>query len=234
MQRPNSMFLKGHGNKADFVGFLQKLVPHRSLTLPFELFWFWLRIRGNIRNRKRLPNSTTRRVGELGSWRLSDSASREVADTPIWRVGESTTPRLAESESRLLNVKRQLGESESRRLPDSASRGAALVSQGVAIQIFKNLSSIFRTLNCIYRQSCRLPRLAESGVVFRLRISPRIRSQNRNGSKRSVSDLCRTILCKNPRKFASLQCPLKVHKNKNFRLRLERKTLKTYVCPNYV
>jgi hypothetical protein len=28
--------LKGHGNEADFLGFLQKLVPHRSLTLPFD------------------------------------------------------------------------------------------------------------------------------------------------------------------------------------------------------
>jgi hypothetical protein len=54
--------LKGHGNDADFLGFLQKLVPHRSLTLPFEPFRFWLRIRGDIRNRKRLPDSS-RRVG---------------------------------------------------------------------------------------------------------------------------------------------------------------------------
>jgi hypothetical protein len=28
--------LKGHGNEADFLGFLQKLVPHESLTLPIE------------------------------------------------------------------------------------------------------------------------------------------------------------------------------------------------------
>ncbi len=35
--------LKGHGNEADFLGFLQKLVPHRSLTLPFEPFRFWSR-----------------------------------------------------------------------------------------------------------------------------------------------------------------------------------------------
>jgi hypothetical protein len=51
--------LKGHGNEADFLGFLQKLVPLRSLTLPFEPFRFWLRIRGYIRNRK-----TTLRLGE--------------------------------------------------------------------------------------------------------------------------------------------------------------------------
>ncbi len=44
------LHLKGHGNEADFLGFLQKLVPHRSITLPFEPFRFWLRIRGDIRN----------------------------------------------------------------------------------------------------------------------------------------------------------------------------------------
>jgi hypothetical protein len=52
--------LKGHGNEADFLGFLQKLVPHRSLTLPFEPFRFWLQIRGDIRNRK----TTSRGVAE--------------------------------------------------------------------------------------------------------------------------------------------------------------------------
>jgi len=55
--------------------------------------------------------------------------------------------------------------------------------------------------------SCRLPDSASRGVVFRLRISPRIRSQNRNGSKCSVRNLGRTDLCKNPRKSASLPCP---------------------------
>jgi hypothetical protein len=47
--------LKGHGNEADFLGFLQKLGPHRSLTLSFEPFRFWLQIRGDIRNRKTTP-----------------------------------------------------------------------------------------------------------------------------------------------------------------------------------
>jgi hypothetical protein len=27
--------LKGHGNEADFLGFLQELVPHESLTLQY-------------------------------------------------------------------------------------------------------------------------------------------------------------------------------------------------------
>ncbi len=54
--------LKGHGIEADFLGFLQKLGPHRALTLPFEPFRFWLRIRGDIHNRK-----TTPRLTESGS-----------------------------------------------------------------------------------------------------------------------------------------------------------------------
>ncbi len=57
-----SRSLKGHANEVDFLGFLQKLVPHRSLILHFELFGFWLQIRGDIRNRK-----TTPRLGESGS-----------------------------------------------------------------------------------------------------------------------------------------------------------------------
>jgi hypothetical protein len=63
--------LKGHGNEADFLEFLQKLVPHRSLTLSFEPFRFWLRIRGDIRNRK-----TTPRPGESATLRLGESGSR--------------------------------------------------------------------------------------------------------------------------------------------------------------
>ncbi len=102
--------LKGHGNEADFLGFLQKLVPHKSLTLLFEPFWFWLRNRGDIRNRK-----TTPRLAESGSRRLSDLASRGVDDSPTRQIGESAFECF----------KRKLSESESRRLLDSASRGVA-------------------------------------------------------------------------------------------------------------
>ncbi len=60
--------LKGHGNDADFLGFLQKLVPHRSLThylssrsdFGFEFAEIFV-----IENR------------------LCDSTSREVGDSPI-------------------------------------------------------------------------------------------------------------------------------------------------------
>ncbi len=103
--------LKEHGNETDFLGFLQKLVPHRSLTLPFEPFRFWLWIRRDIRNWK----TTTR---------LTESESQRLTDSPSWRVG-------------FWMFKRKLGESGSRWLPDSPSQEVAIVSQGVAIQIFK-------------------------------------------------------------------------------------------------
>jgi hypothetical protein len=86
------MPLKGHGNEVDFLGFLQKLVPHRSLTLTFEPFRFWLQIRGDIRNQKTTPQlgkSGSRRVGQLAFECLKEnSPSRRVGDSPTWRVGE--------------------------------------------------------------------------------------------------------------------------------------------------
>jgi hypothetical protein len=55
IRRIHQECLKGHGNEADFLGFLQKSVRHRFLTLHFEPFRFELRIRGDIRNRKTTP-----------------------------------------------------------------------------------------------------------------------------------------------------------------------------------
>ncbi len=46
---------------------------HRSLTLAFEQFPFWLQIRGDIRNKKSTP-----RLGESGSRRLPVSVSQGV------------------------------------------------------------------------------------------------------------------------------------------------------------
>ncbi len=54
--------LKGHGNEADFLGFLQKSVRHGFLTVNFEPFRFVLRIHGDILNRKMTP-----RLAESGS-----------------------------------------------------------------------------------------------------------------------------------------------------------------------
>ncbi len=55
--------LTGHGNEADILEFLHKPVRPRSITLRFKPFWFWLHIRGDIRNWK-----TTPRLAELESW----------------------------------------------------------------------------------------------------------------------------------------------------------------------
>jgi hypothetical protein len=113
---------KGTWNEADFLVFLQKLVPHESLTLPFEPFRIWLRIHGDIRNRNttpRLGELTTLRLGESVSRRLSDSANRAVAVIQLGlfnvqkktrRVGESATPQLGDQES----LTPRLGESVSR------------------------------------------------------------------------------------------------------------------------
>jgi len=57
-----------------FWGFLQKSVRHRFLTLKFEPFRFGLRIRGDIRNRKKTP-------------RLADSESRGVGESSTLRIG---------------------------------------------------------------------------------------------------------------------------------------------------
>ena len=90
-----------------FWGFLQKLGPHRSLTLPFEPFRFWLRIRGDIHNGKTTPRlweSATLRLGKSGSQGVDDSPSRGVDDSPSGGVDDSPSRGVDESGSRLLNV----------------------------------------------------------------------------------------------------------------------------------
>ncbi len=87
--------LKGHGNETDFLGFLQKLVPHESLTVPVRPFRFWLRIRGDIRIRKTTPHyhlygeSPTPGISDAGSRRLPNWTIRGVGDSPYHRYGES-------------------------------------------------------------------------------------------------------------------------------------------------
>ncbi len=119
--------LKGHGNETDFLGFLQKSLPHESLALPFEPFRFWLRIRGDIRIQKMTPRyhrygeSPTPRISDTGSRLLNffketlcidDTESRRlpapvilwlwVAQSAYHRYGEPTTPHIVESGSRRL------------------------------------------------------------------------------------------------------------------------------------
>ncbi|MFO0004849.1 MAG: hypothetical protein ACK559_27330, partial [bacterium] len=71
--------LKRHGNEADFLGFLQNLVPHNSFRLPFELFRFWLRIRVDICNRKMTP-----RLGESESRLLKENSGSLYIQSEIW------------------------------------------------------------------------------------------------------------------------------------------------------
>ncbi len=114
---------KGHGNEADFLGFLQKLVPHESLTLPFGPFRFWLRICGDIRIQKTTPRY--HQYGELLTLRISDTGSRRLPVLLSWGVdnsphhlyAESATPRIPDTESRLLKKTLCIDDTESRRLP---------------------------------------------------------------------------------------------------------------------
>ncbi len=123
--------LKGHGNEANFLGFLQKLVPHRSLTLPFEPLRFWLRIRGDIRK-------TTPRVGESAFECLKEnSASQRVVDSPTRRVGESLTPQLGESSTPWLG---ELGSRHS----ESGSRYSNFLKFSIDFPNFKRLNQPFK------------------------------------------------------------------------------------------
>jgi hypothetical protein len=152
--------LKVPGNKADFLGFLQKLVPHESLTLPFGPFRFWLRIRGDIHIRK-----TTRRYHRYGESPTPVSLSRGVDDSPHHWNTESATPRITDMESRLLNflkensLYRWYGESSTPRTSDTVSRRLPVsLSRRVADSAYHR-----------YGESTT-PRIVESGSR-RLRVS---------------------------------------------------------------
>jgi hypothetical protein len=81
------------------------------------------------------------------------------------------------------------------------SRYSNFLSSFIIIHLFKGLKKLY--LYAILST----PQLSELGSRFLTRVSPQIRRQNRNGSKHSVKDLCRTGLCKKPRNSASLPCP---------------------------
>ncbi len=104
------------------------------------------------------------------------------SDSLTRRVGESPTPRLAE-----------------------------LASQGVSDSPTFLLNIQKPTPRLAESESRRLTDSPSRGVVFGLRISLEIRSQNWNGSKGSARDLWGPIFCKNPRKSASLPCPFKAN-----------------------
>jgi hypothetical protein len=90
--------IKGTGNETDFLGFLQKLVSHESLTLPFEPFWCRLRIYWDIR----IWNTTPRyhKYGESPTPRITDMRRRQL---PASLIRESEIPPITNTESWLLN-----------------------------------------------------------------------------------------------------------------------------------
>ncbi len=69
--------LKGHGNEADFLGFLQKLVPHESLTIPSSCSDFGFEFAEIFILEKLLPAITN-----TGSHRFRVSVIRGGANSP--------------------------------------------------------------------------------------------------------------------------------------------------------
>ncbi len=138
--------------------------------------------------------SSTLCISGTRSRRLSDSTIWKVGDSPYHWYGASTTLRTIDTESFLFkkSIADSLywwcGESATLRISDAGSRRLTV-------------SLIRRVGDSPYRW--------QRVVVFWIRISPRIWSQNRNGSKGSVRDSWGTDFCKNPRKSVSLPCPYK-------------------------
>ncbi len=141
---------------------------------------------------RRLPDSTIRGAR---SHRLSVSVIRGVGDFPTQQYGESATHRITGAGSWQLSV--------------SSIQRVFFKKNSIADSPYRWCVES-PTPHISDAGSRRLPDSTIRGVVFPIRISPRIRSQNWNGPKGSVRDSWVTNFCKNPRKFASLQCPFKL------------------------
>jgi hypothetical protein len=127
----DNITLKGHGNEADFLGFLQKLGPHRSLTLPFEPSPIGFEFAEIFVIEKQLP----------------DSVNRGVSDSPTRRVGESAfeclKEKLGESGSRHGESGSRHGESGSRH-GESGSRYSNFLKFCIDFPDFKRLNQPFK------------------------------------------------------------------------------------------
>ncbi len=126
-----------------FSGVLQKLVPHRSLPI-------WLRIRGDIRNRKMTPDSASRWLSDSAFECLKEnSASWRVGTSPTRWVRELPTPRLVESESR------QLSDSTSWGVAVSPTRRVGVFLWWVGESLFKffKIYHHFKQLNQPFKRS---------------------------------------------------------------------------------
>jgi hypothetical protein len=173
----NCFILKGHGNEADFLGFLQKLVPHESLTIPFEPFRFWLRIRRDIHIRKTTPRY--HRYGKSPTPHISDSGNRQLPDH--WYV-ESPTPRITDTRSRRLPASpiRRVGywifkkktlcidDTESRRLPAPVIWWVADSPYRWVGECRLRVSPILRVDDSAYRLAGELttPRIGDTGSRY--------------------------------------------------------------------
>jgi len=100
---------------------------HRSLTLPFEPFRFWLQIRGDIHNQNLTPW-----LSESGNRWLPVLVSRGVTESPYQWVANSLHQWVTNSLHQWVRESptSRIGESGSRQLP-------VLVSGGVGNQIIK-------------------------------------------------------------------------------------------------
>ncbi len=150
---------------------------------------------------RRLPNSTIRGVGD------SPYTIRGVGDSPTQRYGESAALRINDTGSQRLSASLICGVDDSlyhrysefsfkkfnSRLSVSVMRESSTprISDAETDSPYRWVGES-PTPRIVDTESRRLSVSLSPGVVFRIWISPRIRSQNRNGSKCSVRDLCRT------------------------------------------
>jgi hypothetical protein len=99
----STVFLKGHGNEADFLGFcrnwflmspLHYLLGRSDFGFEFAEMFIFAEI---FVFEKQLPAITN-----TGSRRLSVSVIQGVTNSPYCWVGKSTTPRITDTRSRQL------------------------------------------------------------------------------------------------------------------------------------
>ncbi len=120
--------------------------------------------------------------------------------SPICGVVDSPTQQYAESSTL------RIGDTRSWRLSDSTIGGVGdspyhWCGESTTLHIINTESFLLKKFHS------RLSVSVMRRVVFRIWISPQIRSQNQNGPKGSVRDSWGANFCKNPRKSASLPCP---------------------------
>jgi hypothetical protein len=163
----------------------------------------------------------TPHITDQRSRRLPDSTIRGVGDSPYQRYAESATLRLNDTGSQRLSASliRGVDDSPYHRYSEFSlqkfnSRLSVSVMRGVVDSPYRWVGES-PTPRIVDTESRWLPVSLSRGVVFRIRISPRIRSQNQNGSKCSLRDLCRTDLFKNLGKSGSFPCPFNSSANKN-------------------